>query len=460
METKHVQHLFHRAGFGILPSKLLSLSKMSRKNVVTGLFPKTKKFQKLQLELSGMEAMVKDATKGRLSKPQRKELQRLSREKLKEYNAAWIHRLVHTQEPFREKMTLFWANIFVCRDNHIFHAQQFNNILREHALGHLGDFLKAVAKAPSMSKYLNNRQNIKEKPNENFARELLELFTLGEGNYSEQDIKEAARAFTGWSFRPNGDFYLRQKKHDYGSKSFLGERGNFDGDDIVNIILKQPQCARYICKKVYRYFVHPEINEDHLKEMEGVFYGSYDIAKLMQHVFMSDWFYEKEQHGSKIKSPIELLVGIQKIVPIHFMKKKQQLYLQRIMGQVLLYPPNVAGWKQNRNWIDGNTLLFRMKLPSVLLNDAVIQVSEKGEFEDSFEAYYANTRKRGKKLNIERDWSIFSQEYVSLDRQSLRSYLIQAEIDKDTLFFLDTLTQLENKEYIVQLMSIPEYQLC
>ena len=131
-------------------------------------------------------------------------------QKVKDLNHAWIDRLSEPTSILREKMTLFWANIFVCRDNNIFHIQHYNNTLRKHALGDFRNFVKAIAKEASMSKYLNNRQNVKESPNENFARELMELFTLGVGNYKEKDIKESARAFSGWSFKNNGDFFLAE----------------------------------------------------------------------------------------------------------------------------------------------------------------------------------------------------------------------------------------------------------
>ncbi|MEM1259442.1 MAG: DUF1800 domain-containing protein [Bacteroidota bacterium] len=460
METKAIQHLYSRVGFGILPNDIPSLSGLKKEDVVAQLFSKSREADPLKIDLAELDDFIDNDSRQKLSRAIRQELRKKSRQKIKDYNSAWISRLVTTDQQLREKMVLFWANVFVCRDNHIFHVQQYNNTLRKHALGHLGDFLKAVAKEPAMSKYLNNRQNVKEKPNENFARELMELFTLGEGHYSEYDIKEAARAFTGWSFRPNGEFFLRQKKHDTGVKVFLGKSGNFDGNAIIDIILQQKQCARFICEKVYRYFVNPRVNQQHLNEMVAVFYPKYNIEKLMEHILLSDWFYEDENIGAKIKSPMELLVGIQRIVPLTFAKEKQLLYLQRTMGQVLLYPPNVAGWKQDRNWIDSNTLLFRMKLPSVLLNDTVINVDQKGDFEDSFEKYYADSRKRARKLDVEKDWTIFDLEFLALNRDEIRESLIRGKIDGDTLIFLDTLTNLDPKEYLVQLMSIPEYQLC
>ena len=149
-----------------------------------------------------------------------RKLRQKSRKKVRDLNHLWIDRLTDQSCMLREKMTLFWANIFVCRDNHIFHIQHYNNTLRENALGNFRSFVKAIAKEASMSKYLNNSQNKKQRPNENFARELMEIFTLGVGNYTEEDIKESARAFTGWSFKVNGDFTVRKKQHDFDESYF------------------------------------------------------------------------------------------------------------------------------------------------------------------------------------------------------------------------------------------------
>ena len=309
-----------------------------------------------------------------------------------------------------------------------------------------------------MNKYLNNKQNVKESPNENFARELMELFTLGVGNYSEKDIKESARAFTGWAFKKDGAFLIKHKKHDFGVKTFMGKTGDFDGDDIIDIILEQKQCARFICDKVYRYFVNPQINKNRLEEITELFYKDYDIKKLMKYIFNSEWFYDAENIGVKIKSPIELLVGIQKTVPFRYLKKKQLLFVQKMMGQTLLDPPNVAGWKGNQHWIDSNTLMFRLKLPSLLLNNAQIDLVEKGAFEDSFEEYYKPNKKSFFKTDV--DWFAFNKEYKLINPSEVKSTLIIADIDEDTDVFLSNLKIENNKEYCVQLMSLPEYQMC
>jgi uncharacterized protein (DUF1800 family) len=460
MKTKHLQHVYSRIGFGALPSDIKLFSNFDRRKVVARIMEQSEKIVPLEMDLSDLEALTSEKNRVAMDKKKRMELQKISRKKIEAYNQLWIERLAETDQLLREKMTLFWANVFVCRDNNIFYVQRYNNTLRRHSLGDFRTFVKAIAKEAAMSKYLNNRQNLKERPNENFARELMELFTLGEGNYTEKDIKEAARAFTGWSFKPNGDFYLRQKKHDYGVKTFMGKTGNFEGEDIIDIILEQKQCARFICSKIYRYFIHPEINETRLNELTDFFYKDYDVASLMKYILMTDWFYAEANIGAKIKSPIELLVGILRIVPLNFEKRKQLLYLQKVMGQILFNPPNVAGWLQDKNWIDSNTLLFRMKLPSVLLNNAVIQVNQKGEFEDSFDAYYAKTKKTNRYIKITRNWAIFNREFLLLSDKELREILILSPIEKDTQAFLDSLAVVGKKEYLVQLMSLPEYQLC
>ena len=180
----------------------------------------------------------------------------------------------------------------------------------------------------------------------------------------------------------------------------------------------------------------------------------------MHHIFSSEWFYDQKNIGVKIKSPIELLVGIQTIIPVEFQEKNQQLYLQRMMGQTLLYPPNVAGWKGDKNWIDSNTLMFRMKLASLLLSNASINLDEKGEFEDSFEKYYKNQGNKKRFLKVTKSWEDFDQQYKNISPEELKQSLLISKIDQDTETFLSNLKIDDHRVYCVQLMSIPEYQLC
>lgn len=463
MKQKHLQHLYWRASFGIDINQVTNLTFKSKSKIVSELFLQSDTYKPLQLDLSEFSAVKFKSYKELKEKFTEAEIQKLrnrQQQKVKDLNYAWLERLSEPNALLREKMTLFWANVFVCRDNDIFFSQRYNNILREHSLSDFRVFVKAIAKEPSMSKYLNNKQNVKRRPNENFARELMELFTFGVGNYTEQDIKEAARAFTGWSFKRNGDFYVREKQHDFGEKTFFGKTGNFDGDDIIDILLEQKQCARFICTKIYTYFINPEIDKKRLEEITEVFYKDYTISNLMKYIFESKWFYDDKNIGVKIKSPVELLVGIQKVVPVTFNKKSQLQYLQRMMGQTLLYPDNVAGWKGGKSWIDSNTLMFRMKLASLILNNAVINLEEKGAFEDSFEMYYKRAKNRNKFIKTTKNWEVFVAKYKGFNAKELTNLLILSKLDKDTETFLESLEIKSNRNFCVQLMSIPEYQLC
>tara|TARA_B100000809_G_scaffold107182_1_gene105618 strand:+ start:12862 stop:14253 length:1392 start_codon:yes stop_codon:yes gene_type:complete len=463
MKKSHIQHLYWRAGFGLGPDQLSKLKKKSKKNIVSDLFKEAKGHKELSIDLSEFAVLRQKnykKTRKEYGIEAFKQLQKKSRSKVRDLNLAWLERLKEPESVLREKMTLFWANVFVCKDQNIWNIQKYNNVLRKHALGDLNSFVKAISHEASMIDYLNNRQNIKKSPNENFARELMELFTLGAGNYTEDDIKASARSFTGWNRDRFGNFVFNKKHHDTGQKTFFGKTGNFDGNDIIDIILEQEQCARFICTKVYTYFVNPKVDKKRIEELTALFYKDYDIEKLMLHIFSSDWFYEEKNIGVKIKSPIELLLGIHTTVPHTFLKKKQPLYLQKMMGQILLNPVNVAGWKGNQNWIDSNTLMFRLKLPSILLNNAVIHLDEKGDIEGTFDEYYKKRKKGKNYIKTKIYWDVFDNNYKKTSPQELKEILISSPINPDTKHLIDNLVIDNNRDYCIQLMSIPEYQLC
>jgi uncharacterized protein (DUF1800 family) len=311
-----------------------------------------------------------------------------------------------------------------------------------------------------MIKYLNLKQNKRQSPNENFARELMELFTLGNQIYSEEDIKESARAFTGYGHDFFGKFQLRRMQHDYDQKTFFGRTGSFDGDDIIDIILVEKQCAKFICEKIYRYFVNQQLNDSHIDAMMAVFYPSYDIEDLMYFVFMSDWFYDEENIGAKIKSPIELLIGINTVIPMTFTQPLQLLAIQKLLGQILLYPPNVAGWEGGRQWIDSNTILLRLRLPSVLLNNAQISLKEHDDFNDRFIDLLRKHAKGNNIFKVESDWNQFNQRFFKTNENELSSLLLQCQINKGTQQLLNNLKPTTKRDYCIQLMSLPEYQMC
>ncbi|HQY11598.1 MAG TPA: DUF1800 domain-containing protein, partial [Ferruginibacter sp.] len=303
------QHLLWRAAFGPMAENAASLDTISQK-ALWQLLVKTSENKPekinvsqniIDLYFSGNEGMQRKE----LTKEQRKEMQDMSREALKELNLRWLDLMINSQAQLREKMSLFWHGHFACRVNNSFFQQEMLQLVRENALGNFKDLLRAVSKSPAMLQFLNNQQNRKQKPNENFAREVMELFTMGRGNYTEHDIKEAARAFTGWGFNPQGEFMFRKNQHDEGSKTVLGKTGNFDGDAIIDLLLEQKQTAVYISRKIYRYFVNDTADETRVGWMANRFYqNGYDIKKLLEDIYTSDWFYAEKNIGTKIKSPV------------------------------------------------------------------------------------------------------------------------------------------------------------
>jgi len=448
MEVRHLKHLYNRAAFGFSPKVEIDHVNNSKLEVINQLFNSSKTISPLEIDLTELTSVnPKDVIK---KEALALKLRKLSRKKLRPFNEAWVNRITTTNEALRERMTLFWANHFSCYDRNIIHVQQFNNTLREHALGNFKDFVKAISKEAAMIKYLNNKQNKKAKPNENFARELMELFTLGTGNYTETDIKESAKAFTGYNHKYFGEFRFVEKHHDRTIKTFMDKSGDFNGDDIIDIIFEQPSCAEFICTKLYKYFVNYNVNPSHIKEMTNVFFPNYNIEKLMRFVFSSQWFYNEENIGTKIKSPIDWYASITKVVPIQFKKGKQLFVIQKLLGQVLLVPPNVAGWEGHQSWIDSNTILLRLKLPTLLVNEALIPSTITEKFPDMEKSFF--------KTNP--DWNWFKKTYKNVTNQQLEDYIINCKISHTLSQLLKSEQDLNKEDYVVQLLSIPEFQMC
>ena len=356
-----------------------------------------------------------------------------------------------------------------CRVVNIFFQQQLLHEIRTNALGDFGSLLRGVSKSAAMLLFLNNQQNRKQSPNENFAREVMELFTMGRGNYSEQDVKEAARAFTGWGTNAKGEFVNRKNAHDTGEKVFLGRRGNFDGDAIIDIILEQKTTAYFITEKIYRFFVNDTINSAHVSALAHLFFQDhYDIQKLMTNIFMSDWFYEEKNIGNRIKSPVELLVGIRRLIPVELEKPEMQLMYERALGQVLFYPPNVAGWPGGMNWIDSSTLMLRLRFARILTNADEFSIKPK-EDDDVMMGKgegFTGSKKILSKNQI--DWQGVVKVFDGVPRSELLDKVTKVVLQSKNKIPATLLLRYVDdqsreaflKTAIVQLMSTPEYQLC
>ena len=471
---KNLKHLYNRAGFGLHYSELQKLCRTKLNKVVSDMIEKAK----VDMPLTTIapdhikSVMLKNAgltKKEGLSPEQLKERQKhlvSLNKQLKNLNTEWVFRMMDTDSPLREKMTLFWNNHFACREEgNPYFAQVLNNIQRKNALGDFKILLIEVSKSASMLNFLNNQQNKKGRPNENFARELMELFTLGRGNYSEKDIKESARAFTGWSHDAAGNFEFNPKNHDNGIKAFFGKEGNFSGEDIIDMILQKPEAAIFIARKAYRFFVNDVPNETHVQELGNHFFkNKYNISALMNKMFTSEWFYAPENTGNKIKSPVELIVGLSRQFNVTYKRQEIILQLQRGLGQTLSYPPNVAGWAGGRNWIDSSSLMLRLTIPSQILNDGSINFSAKTDPDDenivamkqmddaALEAKKGSSRIE---INWEKFWAEFPEDYTI---QQIADYILQCKPSSQLNEIIKN--SVDKKNTIIKTVCTPEYQLC
>lgn len=473
------QHLLWRAAFGPMAENAAMLDTMSQKELWE-LLVKTsaKPVQKIEVTRNPVDEYLMGATdpkdiQKKLDEPGvKKKLREQSRDDLKKGNSLWLETMVNSEAQLREKMSLFWHGHFACRIPNSYFSQELLQVIRTHALGNFGDMLKAVSKSPAMLQFLNNQQNRKSHPNENFAREVMELFTLGRGNYTEHDIKEGARAFTGWGFNPRGEFVVRKNQHDEGTKTFLGKTGNFDGDDILDILLENKQTANYISKKIYRYFVNENVNDPNQQWLSRRFYeNGYDISKLLNDIYTSDWFYDEKNIGNRIKSPVELIVGIRRLLPLQLENDESQLLFQRALGQVLFYPPNVAGWPGGKNWIDSSSLMLRLRIPQILSANDALDIRPKTDDDVQMGQMMEAIKKmkeavRGGTATI--DWPVVNRIFESIPREKLLEKIEATVLQTKTKVsdaVLDKYINTETRENyirstIVNLMATPEYQLC
>lgn len=278
----------------------------------------------------------------------------------------WLLRMAQTPNSVLEKLTLFWHGHFATsgdkvRDNRALYAQ--NELLREKALGEFEPLVHAIARDVAMLIYLDTTDNRKTRPNENFARELLELFCLGIGNYSERDIQQLARCFTGWEVR-SGQFRFNEHQHDRGEKEIFGQRRAFDATDAMRLVLQQPSAARFIAKKLVRFYVTDEVElSNELLEplAQQLREQNFKIEPILRRIFSSNYFYSEFALGQKVRSPVELSLNLIRMFGVATNMDELSGQLE-ILGQLPYFPPNVKGWDGGRQWINAATLLARNQL--------------------------------------------------------------------------------------------------
>ncbi|WP_339788317.1 DUF1800 domain-containing protein [uncultured Imperialibacter sp.] len=447
MTHQQVKHLYWRAGFGITNKELKRVAKRGRAHLVRRLL---KPGEVAQLQLRS-EEFVKDEIPPEKLNPSR------IRQRQKQYlNFDWLTEIISSDNVLTEKMALFWHGHFACNIGNTYYQQDLVNTIRNNALGNFDTLLRAISKSPAMMQFLNTGQNQKEHPNENFARELLELFTLGIGNYTEEDIKEVAKAFTGWKTNRDGDFFINKKQHDNSQKTFKGVTGNLDGDGIIDIILEQRETSIFICRKIFKSFVNEQVDDRLVGLMADVFRRDYNISELMEFVFMSDWFYSNHNIGCNIKSPIELIVGLSRSFKVQYTSKDGLLRAQKALNQTLFYPPNVAGWPGGKAWIDNSTLAYRLRLPSLILNNGSLDWEDPDGDEDTF----LESDPSRSNLFSSTDWDFFKKDVKKLPRTEIPGLLLQSNplaIENNAYAFNET-DSLE--EFTLAILSLPEYQTC
>lgn len=479
------RHLLNRAGFGGKPSEIELLDKIGLDSGLKKLFD----FKSQSLEtpdwLSEYDRFSLRGIRD-LSEEERRELNRLNRQRIHEFQVGWIKRMIESPKPsdmLWEKMTFFWHGHFATgvqkvRMPPLLFTQL--GLFHENAVGSFKDLLHGISRDPAMLRYLDNNQNRRGKPNENFARELMELFSLGPGNYTETDVKEAARAFTGWTNDPF-NFRIRFRQHDHGKKTFLGHTGNFNGEDIVNIILDQPACAEFIARKILNFFSFGNISGEKVQTFADEFRShDYQIEPLLKKIFSHKDFYAAKVIGTQIKSPIQLMVGTARTLDLKINNDEFVLYTLNLMGQVPYFPPNVKGWPGGKSWIDTSRLLTRYTFAEIIGRGEIPREIDPRSSRD-FGPRKKKDRKRAKgafgRNMRDRDFTIEFDPGKLLSGQNspdailkrLTDVLLAQNLTDDERQML--LTNYKNnlntmnrkqaqKNLIGDIMGLPAYQLC
>jgi uncharacterized protein (DUF1800 family) len=373
MGETEARTLLFRTSFAANTADIRTFAQLDRQQAVDRILNSVQTTpQSTPADMGDREQQPSPADFKQLSEEDKKRALKRMREQSLELRAWWYGEMLGTPSPFTEKMTLFWHNHFTSGVQKVkFPMLMYrqNLLLRREALGNFGVLLHDIAKDPAMILYLDNVSNHKGKPNENFAREVMELFTLGEGHYSEQDIRDAARAFTGWGLdRETGTFRFYRAQHDEGSKTVLGKTGNLNGDDVLDILLARPETAEFIVNKLWRTFISPEAEPAEVKKLAALFRDRhYELKPLMRALLTEDALYSPENRAALTKSPAELIVGTLRQFNLNPHDTRPLAFAAQQMGQDIFNPPNVKGWPGGERWINSNTLLLRKQALERLL---------------------------------------------------------------------------------------------
>jgi uncharacterized protein (DUF1800 family) len=480
---EEARHLLWRAGFGGSPDQVSLLAKWGLDRSVDYLVnydkssPAPAEPETNGEIMKGMSATERDEYRRALQardedtlarfRLMRQQQEQQDREQMRQMQNWWVTRMIETPRPLEEKMTLFWHGHFATSYRTIensMHMVMQNAMFRKNAVGNFGELLFNIIRDPAILKYLNNDTSRKGKPNENLARELMELFSLGVGAYTERDIKEGARALTGFTFR-NDRFVFEKNNHDTGVKSILGSEGAMDGDAFVRAILEQPACATFLCTKLFRWFVgeYPtgrrafdQAGESIIRQMATTLgQNRYELKPVLTQLFKSQAFYDPAFRVEQIKSPVQLVVGAVRGLKTPVRDLAVLVDAMDRMGQEVFLPPSVKGWDGGRAWINTATMFVRQNLLVFLLTGRRPQGRDGLADQERWDP----TPLLAQLADLSRGDTLDGLLWFTLGRTNpagrpqLEAFLASRGGDK--ALDRETLTQL-----MLLITAMPEYQLC
>ncbi|MBS0198206.1 MAG: DUF1800 domain-containing protein [Planctomycetes bacterium] len=478
------RHLLWRAGFGGTAEQIATLASWGPEKAVDHILNFEKvpgepipadKFDReimrpptpAEREMYRAAQRAQDENKLAEVRRMRQEREQSDRQQMANIQKWWLTRMIETPRPLEEKLTLFWHGLLATNYRTIensYHMFAQNQLFRKHAAGNYGDLLHGLIRDPAMIAYLDNNDSKKNKPNENLAREIMELFSLGIGNYTERDIKEGARALTGFTFEDD-DFVFQAKNHDTGQKTIFGKTAPFDGDGFVDAILAQPACSRYISRRLYHFFVAdvPPDERGGDKELDpaqrsvlrqlasNLAGGNYNIRPVLRKLFLSEHFYEPRFRNQQIKSPVELVVGA--IRSLNAPPRDLSILNDALdlMGQRIFFPPSVKGWDGGRSWINTSTLFVRQNVLAFLLTGKKPQGYDATADTQKFDALAVLGDVRDPDDAVAKVLHVTLGQAPPEARTALRNYIRTQQ---------DTLTQDSACGMLLLATAMPEYQLC
>jgi len=478
-------HLLNRAGFGGTPAQARALADMGLNKAVDHLVKyESLAFEPVKGDLFDHDIMHPPTTQERETalkarqsndeealaalQRERQRRQGLDRKQIAELQKWWIKRMIETPRPLEEKMTLFFHGHFATGYRTIedsYHMFQQNQLYRKFSTGNFAQLAHRILHDPAMLKYLDNDENRKSKPNENLARELMELFTLGEGRgYTEADIKAGALALTGYSFEDD-TFQFNQNNHDASDKTIMGKSGQFDGDGFLDVILARNECAEFLAGKLFKFFVNDTPNEPSKEQKAFILAmanklraSKYDLKPLLDAVFSSAYFYSADNRGAIIKSPIQLTVQAVRSLRTPVRELSALASATDLMGQNIFFPPNVKGWDGGRSWINTSTLFIRQNVLVYLLTGRKPDMYEWQSSDIPFDATHLVDHLRQPDGSVDMASGI---EYLM--RFTLAQPPAPQRLQEVLAFAQSRGTRLDNDRIIAVLLlttAMPEYQLC